>query len=298
MGAKEPGQSFLDKIFRKKDDNVTDEIKNIVQEGHQQGELLDSEAEMITNIIEFGDKEAHDIMTHRKNIVAIDADTTIKDCFEFVLGENYSRFPVYEGDIDHIIGVMHLRDLLKIYADSYKRNHTIYELKDEMLFDPHFIPETRNINALFKSMQSEKVHMAVVVDEYGQTTGIVTMEDILEEIVGNIMDEYDEDQEYIKNHGKGEYVMEGKTPLKEVEELLGITFDEEEFETLNGFLISRLDRIPEPDEQFDVDYKGYNFKILSVVKKMIGSVLVKKLPEEKTLENAEDGQSVLEEKRK
>ena len=120
MGAKEPGQSFLDKIFRKKDDNVTDEIKNIVQEGHQQGELLDSEAEMITNIIEFGDKEAHDIMTHRKNIVAIDADTTIKDCFEFVLGENYSRFPVYEGDIDHIIGVMHLRDLLKIYADSYK----------------------------------------------------------------------------------------------------------------------------------------------------------------------------------
>ena len=111
-------------------------------------------------------------------------------------------------------------------------------------------------------------------------------------------DEYDEDQEYIKNRGKGEYVMEGKTPLKEVEELLGITFDEEEFETLNGFLISRLDRIPEPDEQFDVDYKGYNFKILSVVKKMIGSVLVRKLPEEKTPQNAEDGQSVLEEKRK
>lgn len=129
--------------------------------------------------------------------MAIDADTTIKDCFEFVLGENYSRFPVYEGDIDHIIGVMHLRDLLKIYADSYKRNHTIYELKDEMLFDPHFIPETRNINALFKSMQSEKVHMAVVVDEYGQTTGIVTMEDILEEIVGNIMDEYDVEEQYI-----------------------------------------------------------------------------------------------------
>ena len=113
-----------------------------------------------------------------------------------------------------------------------------------------------------------------------------------------VLDEYDEDQEYIKNRGKGEYVMEGKTPLKEVEELLDITFDEEEFETLNGFLISRLDRIPEPDEQFDVDYKGYNFKILSVVKKMIGSVLVKKLPEEKTLENAEDGQSVLEEKQK
>ncbi len=274
MGAKEPGQSFLDKIFRKKDDNVTDEIKNIVQEGHQQGELLDSEAEMITNIIEFGDKEAHDIMTHRKNIVAIDADTTIKDCFEFVLGENYSRFPVYEGDIDHIIGVMHLRDLLKIYADSYKRNHTIYELKDEMLFDPHFIPETRNINALFKSMQSEKVHMAVVVDEYGQTTGIVTMEDILEEIVGNIMDEYDVEEQYIVRDSDGSYIMDGYTQLDDIEDLLDISFADEDSDTLSGFIISRMEHLPEDNEQFEVWYSGYRFSVLEVDNKRVKKVRV------------------------
>ena len=274
MGAKEPGQSFLDKIFRKKDDNVTDEIKNIVQEGHQQGELLDSEAEMITNIIEFGDKEAHDIMTHRKNIVAIDADTTIKDCFEFVLGENYSRFPVYEGDIDHIIGVMHLRDLLKIYADSYKRNHTIYELKDEMLFDPHFIPETRNINALFKSMQSEKVHMAVVVDEYGQTTGIVTMEDILEEIVGNIMDEYDVEEQYIVRDSDGSYIMDGYTQLDDIEDMLNISFAEEDSDTLSGFIISRMEHLPEDNEQFEVWYSGYRFSVLEVDNKRVKKVRV------------------------
>jgi putative hemolysin len=274
LGAKEPGQSFLDKIFRKKDDNVTDEIKNIVQEGHQQGELLDSEAEMITNIIEFGDKEAHDIMTHRKNIVAIDADTTIKDCFEFVLGENYSRFPVYEGDIDHIIGVMHLRDLLKIYADSYKRNHTIYELKDEMLFDPHFIPETRNINALFKSMQSEKVHMAVVVDEYGQTTGIVTMEDILEEIVGNIMDEYDVEEQYIVRDSDGSYIMDGYTQLDDIEDMLDISFADEDSDTLSGFIISRMEHLPEDNEQFEVWYSGYRFSVLEVDNKRVKKVRV------------------------
>lgn len=274
MGAKEPGQSFLDKIFRKKDDNVTDEIKNIVQEGHQQGELLDSEAEMITNIIEFGDKEAHDIMTHRKNIVAIDADTTIKDCFEFVLGENYSRFPVYEGDIDHIIGVMHLRDLLKIYADSYKRNHTIYELKGEMLFDPHFIPETRNINALFKSMQSEKVHMAVVVDEYGQTTGIVTMEDILEEIVGNIMDEYDVEEQYIVRDSDGSYIMDGYTQLDDIEDMLNISFADEDSDTLSGFIISRMEHLPEDNEQFEVWYSGYRFSVLEVDNKRVKKVRV------------------------
>lgn len=274
MGAKEPGQSFLDKIFRKKDDNVTDEIKNIVQEGHQQGELLDSEAEMITNIIEFGDKEAHDIMTHRKNIVAIDADTTIKDCFEFVLGENYSRFPVYEGDIDHIIGVMHLRDLLKIYADSYKRNHTIYELKDEMLFDPHFIPETRNINALFKSMQSEKVHMAVVVDEYGQTTGIVTMEDILEEIVGNIMDEYDVEEQYIVRDSDGSYIMDGYTQLDDIEDMLDVSFADEDSDTLSGFIISRMEHLPEDNEQFEVWYSGYRFSVLEVDNKRVKKVRV------------------------
>lgn len=274
LGAKEPGQSFLYKIFRKKDDNVTDEIKNIVQEGHQQGELLDSEAEMITNIIEFGDKEAHDIMTHRKNIVAIDADTTIKDCFEFVLGENYSRFPVYEGDIDHIIGVMHLRDLLKIYADSYKRNHTIYELKDEMLFDPHFIPETRNINALFKSMQSEKVHMAVVVDEYGQTTGIVTMEDILEEIVGNIMDEYDVEEQYIVRDSDGSYIMDGYTQLDDIEDMLNISFADEDSDTLSGFIISRMEHLPEDNEQFEVWYSGYRFSVLEVDNKRVKKVRV------------------------
>ena len=267
-------KSFFSKLTRKDDDNVTDEIINIVNEGHEQGELLDSEAEMITNIIEFGDKEAHDIMTHRKNVVALDGHITVNQAFNIVINENHSRFPVYDKDIDNIIGVLHLRDLIKMYADSYKRNYTILELKDTMLFEPYFIPETRNINALFKAMQSDKVHMAVVVDEYGQTAGIVTMEDVLEEIVGNIMDEYDEDEQLIYQEGDGAYIIQGSAMLDDIEDVLDVQFEDEDSDTLNGFLISRLGRIPEEHEQFEVQYRGYTFQVMEVEKKMIKKVKV------------------------
>ena len=131
-------------------------------------------------------------------------------------------------------------------------------------------------------MQSEKVWMAIALDEYGQTTGLLTMEDILEEIVGNIQDEYDKEESYIKEKGNNEYVIDGLIPLEELEERFGIHFNEEEFETLNGFLISKMDKIPDEGEQFDITVDGYNFKILSVANKMIRSVLVTKQKEKET----------------
>ncbi len=151
------------------------------------------------------------------------------------------------------------------------------------------MPQTKNIDELFRKMQAGKQQMVIVVDEYGQTDGLVAMEDILEEIVGNILDEYDEITEHIEEKGEDEYIIEGKTPLEELEERFDISFEEEEFDTLNGFLISRLDKIPEPDEEFNVDYGGFNFKILKVENKMIQSVLVTKLPETESEleENAE-----------
>ena len=144
-----------------------------------------------------------------------------------------------------------------------------------------FVPETKNIDALFKMMQHTKTQMVIVVDEYGQTSGLVAMEDILEEIVGNILDEYDEVEEHIEStENADEYVIAGITPLSELEERFGISFQEEEFETLNGFLISKLDKIPEKsDENFTVEEDGYQYRILSVENRMIQSVLVKKMPE-------------------
>ena len=260
-------------------DVTEEEIISMVNEGHEQGLIQASEAEMISNIFEFGDKEVQDIMTHRKNIVAIDAQTTLQEAITFMLEGKNSRYPVYEENIDQIIGILHLKDALRFHVGDGKADRPLKELEG-LMREPSFVPQTKNIDELFQEMQAEKLQMVVVVDEYGQTDGLVAMEDILEEIVGNIMDEYDEDSEHIEEKGEDEYVIEGKTPLEELEERFNISFEDEEFETLNGFLISRLDKIPEPDEQFDVDYGGYNFKIISVESKMIQSVLVTKLPEE------------------
>ena len=271
-------------------DVTEEEIISMVNEGHEQGVLLATEAEMITNIFEFGDKEAHDIMTHRNHIVAVEGDMPLKEAMAFMLDANNSRFPVYDENIDHIIGILHLRVAMRFHASKEDSNLPVKEMEG-LLREAVFIPETKNIDALFQMMQSSKTQMVIVVDEYGQTSGLIAMEDILEEIVGNILDEYDEDEEYIEaTDNADEYIIEGKTPLEELEERFHIFFKEEEFETLNGFMISKLDKIPEENEDFDIDVGDYNFKILSVENKMIQSVLVTKIkqpePEEGTAEES------------
>lgn len=264
-----------------KEDNVTEEeIITMVNEGHEQGVILASEAEMITNIFEFGDKESQDIMTHRKNINAIDGNITIEEALEIILNGLNSRVPVYDKDIDNIIGVLHFRDLVKIYSDTSKRSNTLIDLKDEVLMEANFVPETRNINTLFKSMQTKKTHMIIVVDEYGQTSGVLTMEDILEEIVGNIMDEHDEEEVLIIHEEDDSYIMSGSAMLDDIEDLLDIEFVDEDFDTLNGFMTSCLGKLPEEGEEFEVEYNGYNFKIVEVENRMIKKVNVKKADEE------------------
>ncbi|MFI3212093.1 MAG: hemolysin family protein [Eubacteriales bacterium] len=252
-----------------------EEIMSMVNEGHEQGYIEASEAEMINNIFEFGDKEAQNIMTNRSNIVGIDESITLDDAVHFMLEEPLSRFPVYKESIDHIHGILHLKDALRLHKDESLRGKPIREIEG-LLRKAKFIPETRFIDDLFRAMQSAKLQMVIVIDEYGQTGGLVTMEDILEEIVGNILDEYDEEDDHIEEKGEDEYIIEGVTPLEELEELLHISFGDVEFETLNGFLISKMDRIPDQDDTFEVDVEGYHFKILSVENKMIQSVSVTK----------------------
>lgn len=262
-------------------DNVTEEeIMSMVNEGHEQGVLLASEAEMITNIFEFGDKQASDIMTHRKNIVAVDGAWTLKEAVDFILTQSNSRFPVYDKDIDNIIGILHFRDAM-VYYEENDTDKPVGELK-ELLRDARFIPETRNINLLFKEMQSQKIHMAVVVDEYGQTAGLVAMEDILEEIVGNIFDEYDEEEELITKQEDGSFLIHGMAEFDEVWKVLSLDTEEEEedYDTLNGFLIYKLDRIPQDGETAEITYKGYLFSVLKVENKTIQQIRVTKLEEE------------------
>ena len=279
------GILFLFGVRNNTDENdvTEEEIINMVQEGHEQGVIQASEAEMITNIFEFDDKVAADIMTHRTAVLALDGEITLKEALDFVVKEaNYSRFPVYEEDIDNIIGILHMRDMLH-YTDSKEHLNTPIKKIKGLLRSPHFIPETKNINSLFKEMQSQKIHIELVVDEYGQLAGIVTMEDILEEIVGNILDEYDKEEPDIVSRKNGTYELTGLTLLDDVEETLGVEFDKEDkdnFDTLNGFMVSRLGHIPKPGEKGSVRIGDYLLKIMKVENKVIQTVLAIPLPKE------------------
>lgn len=260
------------------DDVTEDEIIGLVDEAHEQGVIQESEAEMIQNIMEFSDKDAKDIMTHRKNIEAFDEEETLKEVVDRMLEGNNSRYPVYNENIDNIQGIIHFKDAMYRLTRNSCGDRMLKEIPG-LIRTVGFIPETRSIDNIFKAMQSKKAHMAVVVDEYGQTAGIVTMEDILEEIVGDILDEYDENDDYIQPQYDDSILMDGLTPLDQVGAVLNADFsDIEEFETLNGYLTSLLGHIPTRKDR-EVEARGFLFQILSVEHNTIQKVRVEKLQE-------------------
>lgn len=268
-------------------DEVEEEIISMVKESHEQGVLQDSEAEMIHNIFEFDDKEAKDIMTHRKNIVALSGETSFTDALGEMLETQRSRYPVYEDDIDHIIGVLHIKDAFAFVQRNELFRTSIKDIP-ALIREVDFVPETIKINELFRSMQSVKNHMVIVVDEYGQTAGIVAMEDILEEIVGNIEDEHDEEEIFAVRNADGSYQMDGLMEFQEAVELLEMPVEEESFDTLNGYLISILKKVPAEEEKPVVVAGGYEFSICRVEDRVIREVHVRKLTEEEQKESTED----------
>ena len=266
-----------------KSDVTEEEILSMVNVVHEQGILHANEAEMINNIFEYGDKEAKDIMINRNNMIGIECTMTLQEAAAFIVDAHNSRFPVYEGTIDHIVGILHLKDVMRMQMNEKMKNKPIGKIKG-LLREPRFITEKRKIDDLFRVMQTEKIQMVIVIDEYGQTAGLVALEDILEEIVGNIEDEYDEEASYISESGSDGYVIQGKMPLEELGEQLGIGFEEEPFDTVNGFVISRLEHIPEEGEDFEFEYEGYTFRILDVKDRMIQTVLARPKQSEKEAE--------------
>lgn len=260
--------------------NVTEEeIMSIVNEGHEQGVLEEREAEMISNIISLDDKTAGDVMIHRKSIVAIDGMLNLRETVEFIAEQNNSRYPVFLDNIDNIIGILHIKDVLYYYHKSTYDNMAVKDIEG-LIRKPEFIPESRNLDDLFKEMQNNKNHMKIVVDEYGQTAGLVAMEDILEEIVGNIFDEHDEEEHNIIKESDDSYLVKGLTPLEEIEDELDISFDEEEFDTINGYIVSKLDRIPTKGEKPAVKACGCTFKVREVDGKIITLLeIIKNKPE-------------------
>lgn len=262
------------------DGSLFQRMKHLFQVEDEMDEGMQKEAAgLIRNVFRYMDKDARDIMTHRKNIIGIDGDMALEEALIFMLDEKFSRFPIYHEDIDEIVGIIHLREAMTGYLNPELRKVPIGKLSD-YIRPVTFIPETKSIDTLFKEMQAEKNHIVIVLDEYGQTSGLVAMEDILEEIVGNILDEHDEEEEMILRQKDGSLIVNGLTELEDLEDLLSITFETEEYETLNGFLIAKLDRIPSEDEAGVVEEQGYRFTVLTADNNIIQSVKIEKQQEE------------------
>jgi putative hemolysin len=247
-----------------------EEIRMMVDVGRESGNIHAEEKQMIENIFEFNDKAVSEIMTHRTNIVSLDVDATFDEIIAVAVHEKYTRIPVYENNIDNIIGILHIKDLLYHAAESLKKPFNL----SQVIRPPYFVPETKNIDALFREMQRDRVQLAVVIDEYGGTAGIITIEDLLEEIVGNIQDEYDEEELAIVQKDAMTYLADGLTPLKEVGEAIGQDFADEDYDTLGGLVVNQLGRIPDEDEFPEVICGNLRLKVLAMDEKRVAKVQI------------------------
>jgi len=256
------------------DKEVTEEeIRMMVDVGSESGNIEDTEREMIDNVFEFNDKEVSEVMTHRKKIVALPDDASYQDALKIATEERFSRIPVYSGTIDNIIGILHIKDLLGV-------NEATYDLS-EIMRDPLIAPESRKISLLFNEMKKGGLQMAVVVDEYGGTMGICTIEDILEELVGSITDEFDEEEKLnLIKLSNGDLIVSGDTTLSDLEGILDVEFEEDDYDTIAGLVIQNLDRVPERGEKPIVTYKNLSIKVLHVEDRWISKVLIHILEQE------------------
>lgn len=237
-------------------------------------EVEEEERQYIENILELGETTAHEVMTPRTDVMALDVNWEPGRVIEEVAGARFSRFPVFDENIDDIIGVLHLRDLLEFLARG--QDTASLDLR-KLLIEPLFVPAGNKIDDVLRELQKRKNHMAVVLDEYGGTAGILTIEDLLEEIVGEIQDEYDDESKLFYQRNDGAYVVTAYMPLDELGELLGQELEAEDVETLGGFVTVNLGHIPQAQES--VECEGLRFTVMSVARNRIGRVLVERVEE-------------------
>lgn len=249
-----------------------EEILLMLDEGEEKGTIDETEKEMISNIFEFDNKIVTDIMTHRTDVIAISINEGLDRIVELVKEEKYTRFPVYDGSIDNIVGILHAKELIK-HIDVKNYNKMGFELS-KMIRPAYYVPSSKKIAELFKEMQKNKVHMAVVIDEYGGTEGIVTIEDLMEEIVGNIFDEYDEEEKDFEKIDENTYVFNGTINLDEVQDFFNIKLPVDDYDTLSGFIIGQLGRIPGEDDKPEIEFNGLVFKVEEVDEKRVAKVKI------------------------
>lgn len=247
-----------------------EEIKSLIEEGEEYGAINESEKDMIEGIFEFNDKKTEKIMIPRTEVYCIDIEDDLESYLDELLESKFSRIPVYEESIDNIIGILYIKDFI---IEAKKKGFENVNIR-KILQKPYFVHEGKNIHSLLKSMQASKMHMAIVIDEYGGFSGIVTVKDLIEEITGELNDCDDDDDDDIKQIDSKTFLVDGITPLDEINEKLQIELDCKEVDTLSGFIINLIGKIPSKEDELDINYKNINFKIDKFNEKRIEKILI------------------------
>ena len=264
---------------------TAEELRLIVERGGEQGILEAEEEQMINAVIELGDQRIHEVMVPRIHMITLTADATLDDAIDKVIEEGHSRIPVYEGTIDEIVGILYAKDLLPFLKGSVDERPSLRSI----LRTPVFVPESMTVDDLLHELQRRKVHLAVVLDEYGGTAGLVTIEDLLEEIVGEIQDEYDEEEPLIVKISDDEARIDGRAAIDDLEELfdtdLGLD-DEDQYDTLGGLIYHRIGGVPKPGDRVQVD--GLTLTVETTDGKRVGKVLAVREPRDRTGDDEDD----------
>lgn len=247
-----------------------DEIAYAVNIGAQEGALEEEESKMLQRTLALKDTSVKEIMIPRVDVFAVSEQISLENAIEIVHEEGFSRFPVYRETVDHIVGVLYAKDILKTTHQRGSEMLSRVKVK-EIMREPYFVPETKKVDDLLKEFKTFMVHMAIVVDEYGGTEGIVTIEDIIEEVVGEIMDEFDEGEDFgIERVSEFTFIIDSKVTINDIERELGIRFPPTDYETLGGYLLEFFERVPKVGEEVQVD--GMRFRILAATRSRIAKV--------------------------
>ncbi len=257
-----------------------EDLITIVNIGTEKNIFTEEEKEIIESTLELHETTVSEIMTPRRDIFAVEKGLTVREVLDIVKEHEYSRIPVYEENLDNIVGILYIKDIIFLKFEGKE------EKIDRFLRKPYFVPEFTPLLTLMKKFEEEKIHIAIVVDEHGTVVGLITFQDILEYIVGDIPEEYEEEEPYIKQIGKNKWEVSGKLEVELLEEELGIKLPEDyEFDTVAGFILDLLKRFPKEGEEFI--YKGFKFTVKNMDKNRIISIEIEKLPEEKKEEEKE-----------
>ncbi len=275
--------SFWDSIspFWWKREVTQEDIEDLIDSGQAVGLIDADENEMIHRIFELKDIVVREVMVPRTEIKALDVESPIEDVARLLVEAGHSRLPVYEGTIDRVVGIVYAKDILKYWVSRGKGVSV-----REIMRKPLFVPETKGIGELFKELKNRRIHIAIVVDEYGGTSGLVTIEDLIEEIVGDIQDEYDIEEEEFVQIGDGQYVVDAKMDTDELSERLGVEVPKNDYDTLGGFLVHLCNKIPEVNQE--IGYKNLLFTILEADERKVSKVKITIQPESPEKEVGEE----------